>query len=429
MKYDPINPELFKINRKRFIEKMAPNTLAIFHSNDEMPRSGDQFYPFRQNRDLFALSGLDQERSILILYPDCPKPELREVAFVRRTNEHIAVWEGEKLTQEKAREISAIENIIWDDQYENTLETMMIYTDGVYLNSNEHERFSSNVESRDNRLGKELMDKYPMHNYMRAQPLLKELAMVKNQYEVELMKRACEITNKGFRRVLEFVKPGVWEHEIDGEIMRVFLANRASGHAYHPIIASGKNACVLHYNENNRECKEGDLILMDFGAEYANYAADLSRTIPVSGRFTERQRNIYSAVLRTLKKATQLLRPGIALDDYEKEVGKLMTSELLGLGLLSKSDVEDQDPKKPAYKKYFMHGTSHHIGLDVHDLSNRYVPMKAGMVFTCEPGIYIPEENIGVRLENDILVTEGDPVNLMEEIPIEIEEIEELMQK
>lgn len=427
MKYQKINPELFITNRERFQQHMAPKTMAILHSNDEMPRSGDQFFPFRQNPDLFALTGLDQERSVLVLFPDCPKEELREVAFVRRTNEHIAVWEGHKYTKDEATAISGIKNIKWDDEYTSVIETMMIYAEGIYLNSNEHDRFSSDVESRDRRLGKALMAKYPLHNYHRAQPILKDMAMVKNSFEVDLVRHACEITNKGFRRVLEFVKPGVTEYEIEGEILNVFLSNRANGHAYYPIIASGKNACVLHYNENNQECKAGDLMLMDFGAEYANYASDLSRTIPISGTFNDRQKAVYQSVLKVLKSATQLLRPGILLDEYEKEVGKMMTGELIDLGLISKTDVENQDPVKPAYKKYFMHGTSHHLGLDVHDLSNRYEPIKAGMIFTCEPGIYIPEENIGIRLENDILVTDGAPENLMAQIPIEVEEIETLM--
>lgn len=427
MKYEKINPELFITNRERFIKRMAPNTMAIFHSNDEMPRSGDQFFPFRQNPDLFALCGLDQERTVLLLFPDCPKPELREVALVRRTNEHIAIWEGHKYTKEEATATSGITNILWDDQYISTIETMMIYADGVYLNSNEHDRFSSEVESRDRRLGKALMEKYPMHTFHRAQPILKDLAMVKNEYEVSLIQKACDITEKGFRRTLEFVKPGVNEYEIEAEIMHVWLKNRANGHAYSPIIASGGNACVLHYTDNNMECKDGDLILMDFGAEYANYASDLTRTIPVNGRFTDRQKAVYSSVLKVLKEATQLLIPGTLLDEYEKEVGKMMESELLTLGLISQEDIKNQDPKNKAYRKYFMHGTSHHLGLDVHDLSNRYEPIKAGMVFTCEPGIYIPEENLGIRLENDILVTESDPINLMANIPIEIDEIESLM--
>jgi Xaa-Pro aminopeptidase len=427
MKYEAINPELFKINRERFKEKMAPNTMAILHSNDEMPRSGDQFFDFRQNPDLFAMCGLDQERTVLVFFPDCPIKNLREIAFVRRTNEHIAVWEGHKYTKEEARATSGMENIMWDDEYQATIEKLMIHAQGIYLNSNEHDRYSSDVESRDRRMGRQLMNKYPMHNYLRAQPILKDLAMVKNEHEVALVQHACNITNKGFRRVLAFVKPGVTEYEIEAEIMHEFLSNRATGHAYHPIIASGKNACVLHYNENNLPCNDGDLILMDFGAEYANYASDLTRTIPVNGRFTDRQKSVYNSVLKVLKAATQLLRPGTMHDDYEKEVGKMMEVELLSLGLISQADIDGQDPNWPAYKKYFMHGTSHHLGLDVHDLSNRYVPFKAGMIFTCEPGIYIPDENIGIRLENDILVTNGDPINLMADIPIELEEIESLM--
>jgi Xaa-Pro aminopeptidase len=427
MKYDPINKDLFAGNRRRFIEQMAPNTLAIFHSNDEMPRSGDQNFPFRQNPDLFALTGLDQEQTILLLYPDCPKPEFREVAFVRKTNEHIAIWEGHKYTKEEAKTTSGIERILWAEEFSSIIEQVMIYADGVYLNSNEHDRFSSEVPSRDLRMGKALMEKYPFHTYHRAQPILKKMAMIKSDIEVDLVRHACGITKKAFDRVLATVKPGIYEYQIEAEIIHTFIANRSSGHAYSPIIASGANACVLHYTDNDQQCKAGDVILMDFGAEYANYASDLSRSIPVSGRFTDRQRAVYSSVLSVLKSATQLLRPGVLLDDYEKQVGKLMEKELVDLGLITMDDINNQDPAKPAYKKYFMHGTSHHLGLDVHDLNHRYQPIEAGMIFTCEPGIYIPEEGLGIRLENDILVTNGDPVNLMADIPIEIDEIEGAM--
>ena len=427
MKYDPINNDLFARNRQRFVEQMAPNTLAIFHSNDEMPRSGDQNFPFRQNPDLFALTGLDQEQTILLLYPDCPKAELREVAFVRKTNEHIAIWEGHKYTKEEARETSGIKRILWAEEFSGIIEQVMIYADGVYLNSNEHDRFSSEVPSRDLRKGKALMEKYPFHAYHRAQPILKKMAMIKSDIEVDLVRHACGITKKAFDRVLATVKPGIYEYEIEAEIIHTFIANRSSGHAYSPIIASGPNANVLHYTDNDQQCKAGDVILMDFGAEYANYASDLSRSIPVSGRFTDRQKAVYSSVLSVLNSATQLLRPGILLDDYEKQVGKLMEKELVDLGLITMDDIKNQDPARPAYKKYFMHGTSHHLGLDVHDLNHRYQPIEAGMIFTCEPGIYIPEEGLGIRLENDILVTSGDPVNLMADIPIEIDEIEGAM--
>lgn len=427
MRYDPIPSRLFKENRQRFIQQMEPNTLAIFHSNDEMPRSGDQFYPFRQNPDLFALTGLDQEKTILLLYPDCPKEELKEVAFVRETNAHIAVWDGHKYTKKEATETSGIQQIKWSKEFDSVIEQIMIYCDGVYLNSNEHDRFSSEVPSRDLRKGKELMNKYPFHRYHRAQPILKKMAMIKSDLEVDLVKKACGITNKAFRRVLEVTRPGIAEYEIEAEIIKTFIANKSSGHAYSPIVASGKNACVLHYTDNQEICKDGDVMLMDFGAEYANYASDLSRSIPINGRYSDRQKNVYNSVLKVLKEATQLLRPGILLDEYEKEVGKMMEKELVGLGLLDQNDVDRQDPKKPAYKKFFMHGTSHHLGLDVHDLNHRYEPITEGMIFTCEPGIYIPDENLGIRLENDILVTDGDPINLMADIPLEIEEIEDLM--
>jgi Xaa-Pro aminopeptidase len=427
MRYQPINPELFKLNRRRFTRKMLPDSIAIFHSNDLMPRNGDTFHPFRQNSDLFYLSGLDQEETVVVLFPDCVKEGFQEIAFIKRTDEFIAIWEGEKLTKEKATAISGIRKVYWLDQMDNILNELILLSKRIYVNPNENDRFNSAVEDRNLRFAKALQQRYPLHKYHRSQPILKKLAMIKSPLEVEIMQKAINITGDAFKRVLEFVQPGVMEYEVEAEITHQFIRNGANGHAYEPIVASGSNSCILHYVKNNQKCKEGDLLLMDFGAEYANYAADLSRTIPVSGQFTDRQRKVYDAVLSVMKGAKELLVPGTILEDYHKEVGKMMESALLDLKLLTPSDVEKQDPSYPAYKKYFMHGTSHHLGLDVHDLANRYDPIQAGMVFTCEPGIYIREEGIGIRLENDILVTDAGPVDLMANIPIEAEEIEELM--
>ena len=427
MKYETIPSSLFEMNRKRFMRKMQPDSIAIFQSNDLMPRSGDTFHPFRQNSGLFYLSGLDQEECALILFPDCIKEGFQEVLFIKRTNETIAIWEGEKYTKEKATAISGVEQVFWLDEMPDILHELILLSKRIYLNLNEHDRFSTPVPSKDLRFAKQLQETYPLHKYHRAQPILKKLAMVKSPIEVALIKHAVQLTGQAFQRVLAFTQPGRKEYEIEAEIIHEFIRKGANGHAYEPIIASGKNSCVLHYVQNNQVCQDGDLLLLDFGAEYANYAADLSRTIPVNGQFSPRQRSVYEAVLRTLKSAQQLLVPGTTMEEYHKEVGHMMESELLSLGLLDKTDIKNQHPKRPAYKKYFMHGTSHHLGLDVHDLSNRYVPIQAGMVFTCEPGIYIREENIGIRLENDILVTDDGPIDLMSEIPIEVEEIEEYM--
>ncbi len=427
MLYDTINPELFKLNRKRFMRKMLPDSIAIFHSNDLMPRNGDGYFPFRQNSDLLYLSGLDQEETVVVLFPDCPKEGYSEVAFIKKTSERIAQWEGEKLSIEQAKEIAGIAKVFWLDEMDSILTEMILLAKRIYLNLPENPRFQQPVPSRDARFAKELKEKYPLHKYHRSQPMLKQLRMIKSGLEIDVMQQAINITNKAFHRVLEFVHPGVMEYEIEAEISRVFLRNRAKHHAYEPIIASGKNACVLHYIANDKPCKDGDLILMDFGAEYGNYAADLSRTIPANGQFTQRQAAVYNAVLRVMKAATEMLVPGITLEEYNKEVGLLMQSELLDLKLIDKTDIKNQDPEWPAYKTYFMHGTSHHLGLDVHDASHKEAPFQSGMVFTCEPGIYIPEESIGVRIENDILITDHQPLDLMRDIPREIEEIEELM--
>jgi len=428
MKYQPLSPDLFQLNRKRFVREMKASSIAVFNSNDMMPRSGDQFYPFRQSAGLYYLCGIDQEETLLLLFPDCPKEGFKELLLIKRTNEHIAVWDGHKYTKEEARAASGIEKVLFLDEADVILHELFLLAENVYVNLNENDKFITEVETRELRYTRLLKQKYPAHTYLRAQPIMKKLQMIKSQHEIDAIQHAVNITGDAFRRVCEFVKPGIWEHEVEAEIIHEFIRRRCTGHAYEPIIATGKNACVLHYTENNKQCKDGDVLLMDFGCEYANYAADLTRSIPVSGMFTERQKAVYNAVLRVMKEAKALLVPGNTIDELNKEVGKMMESELLDLGLISRDEVANQSKDKPAYKKYFMHGTSHHLGLDVHDLCLRYEPFRAGMIFTCEPGIYIPEENLGIRLENDILITDDGPVDLFANIPIEVEEIEAMMQ-
>ncbi len=407
---------------------MQSNSLAVFNSNDIYPVSADSTLPFAQHRDIFYLSGVDQEESILVLFPDCPNPKNREILFLKETNEHIAVWEGEKLTKEKAFETSGIKTVYWLQDIDKVMFELMTQSETLYINTNEHYRASVETETREDRFTKWLKDKYPAHNVAKSNSILQRLRSVKDQIELDLMQNACDITEKGVRRVLDYVKPGVWEYNIEAEFMHEFLNNRSKGFAYTPIIAAGNNANVLHYIENNQQCKAGDLILMDVGAEYANYSSDLTRTIPVSGKFTDRQKAVYNAVNRVKNDATKLLVPGTLWAEYHVEVGKLMTSELLGLGLIDKADVQNENPDWPAYKKYFMHGTSHHIGLDTHDYGLLHEPMQANQVFTVEPGIYIPDEGFGIRLEDDVVVQEtGAPFNLMRNIPIEAEEIEDIM--
>ena len=408
--------------------QMQPNSLAVFNSNDIYPVSADSTLPFEQHRDIFYLSGVDQEESILVLFPDCPKAQYREMLFLKETNEHIAVWEGEKLTKEAAFKTAGIKTVFWLQDVEKIFAELMTYASTVYVNTNEHYRAAVVTETREDRFTKWWKNKYPAHNVAKSNPILQRLRSVKDPIEIALMQQACDITNKGFRRVLEFVKPGVWEYEIEAEYMHEFLRNRSKKFAYTPIIASGNNANVLHYIENNQQCKDGDLILMDVGAEYANYASDMTRTIPVNGRFTNRQKSVYNAVLKVKDEATKMLTPGTLWAQYHVEVGKLMTSELLGLGLLDKADIKNENPDWPAYKKYFMHGTSHHIGLDTHDYGLLHEPMQEQMVFTVEPGIYLPDEGFGIRLEDDVVIQKsGEPFNLMRDIPITIAEIEDLM--
>ncbi|WP_353779137.1 aminopeptidase P N-terminal domain-containing protein [Winogradskyella sp. 3972H.M.0a.05] len=428
MKYDLIDRQLFIKNRNNFAAQMQPNSLAVFNSNDIYPVSADSTMPFEQHRDIFYLSGVDQEESILVIFPDCPKEKHREILFLKETNEHIAVWEGEKLTKEAAFKTSGIKTVYWLQDMEKIMFELMTQCDTVYINTNEHYRANVETETREDRYTKWLKEKYPAHRVAKSNPILQRLRSVKDPIELALMQKACDITEKGFRRILSFVKPGVWEYNIEAEYMHEFLNNRSKGFAYTPIVASGNNANVLHYIENNNQCKAGDLLLMDVGAEYANFSSDMSRTIPVSGRFTDRQRAVYNAVNRVKDEATKMLVPGAFWEQYHVEVGKLMTSELLGLGLLDKADVQNENPDWPAYKKYFMHGTSHHIGLDTHDYGLLHEPMQANMVFTVEPGIYIPDEGFGIRLEDDVVIQDsGEPFNLMKNIPIEADEIEDLM--
>jgi Xaa-Pro aminopeptidase len=428
MKYHSIQRDLFIKNRKNFAAKMLPSSLAIFNSNDIYPISADSTMPFQQHRDIYYLSGVDQEESVLVLFPDCPNKNHRELLFLKETNDHIAVWEGEKLTKLRAFEVSGIKTVYWLKDLNKVMAELMAQSDTVHINTNEHYRASTETETREDRFTKWLLKKYPAHKVEKSNPILQRLRSIKDPIELDLLQKACNITEKGMRRVLKFVKPGVSEYEIEAEFIHEFLRNRSKGFAYTPIIASGNNANVLHYIENNQLCKDGDLILLDVGAEYANYSSDMTRTIPVNGRYSKRQKEVYNAVNRVKNNATKMLTPGTIWEDYHKEVGKLMTTELLDLGLIDKADVQNEDPNWPAYKKYFMHGTSHHMGLDTHDYGLLWEPMKANMVFTVEPGIYIPEEGFGIRLEDDVVIQEnGAPLNLMKNIPIEVEEIEDIM--
>ncbi|MGN7513540.1 MAG: aminopeptidase P family protein [Allomuricauda sp.] len=428
MKYAQIDSNLFVKNRKKFTAQMRPKSIAVFNSNDIYPIGADSTLPFEQDRDIFYLSGADQEETILLLFPDAMDPKHREILFVRETNDHIAVWEGAKLTKEKATEVSGIDTVYWLTDFDKVFFDLMTEADTIYFNTNEHYRQAVETQTREDRFIEKCKKEYPAHQWAKSNPILQNIRGVKEPEEIELMQTACDITEKGFRRILEFVKPGVWEHEIEAEFLHEFIRNRSKGFAYSPIIASGNNANVLHYLENNQQVQDGDMILLDLAAEYANYSSDMTRTIPANGKFTDRQKEVYKAVLRVKDEATKMLVPGTIWAEYHKEVGKLMTSELIGLSLLDKADVQNENPDWPAYKKYFMHGTSHHIGLNTHDYGELKKPMKANMVFTVEPGIYIPAEGMGIRLEDDVVIQEkGEPFNLMRNIPIEIDEIEELM--
>jgi Xaa-Pro aminopeptidase len=429
MRYKPFPADLFIKNRSKLITELPPKAIAIISSNDIMPTNADGSMGFKQQTDLFYLSGLDQEETILLIYPDAPEAHLREIAFVRETSELISIWEGHKYTKEEATAISGIKNVQWTSNFEAILKTLIYSAESIYMLDNEHMRNSSLVETQNDRLVKELKNKYPLHLIGRLAPILNTLRMTKEEAEIKALQTAIDITEKGFRRILNFTKPGVWENEIEAEFIHEFIKLRSGGFAYTPIIASGSNACVLHYIENERICQDGDLLLLDVGACYGNYNADMTRTIPVNGKFSPRQRQVYQAVHAVLNFATDLMRPGIFWVDYQKEVERFMESQLIELGLFTRQDVENQDPSNPLFKKYFMHGVAHHLGLDVHDVWDKYKPFAAGMVLTCEPGIYIREEGIGIRLENNLLITDGPAINLMANIPINIDEIEALMSK
>jgi Xaa-Pro aminopeptidase len=429
MKHLPINPELFKTNRQRFVERMKPNSIAIFVSNDEVPRNGDAIYTFHQNSDLYWLSGIMQEDSMVILFPDNPDPKYREVLVLVRPNEMKEKWDGKRLRREEATTISGISTIVWLDSLDAVLQPWVHLADNIYLDTNENDRKASLVRTRDYRFVDEMKERYPLHQYERAAKLMKELRGIKTSHEIDVVKKAIEITGKTFERVMKFVKPGVMEYEVEAEIVHSFLSQRASGEAYGSIIASGDRARTLHYVSNNEECKDGELLLMDFGALYGGYAADLTRTIPVNGKFTARQKEVYNACLHLHNYAKSLLKPGITIVDYTEKVGEEATKQFLKIGLLKEEEVKNEDPENRAYRRYLYHGISHHLGIDVHDLGTRTAPIQAGMLFTVEPGIYIEEEGMGIRIENNIWVTENGNIDLFEGIPITVEEIEAAMKR
>lgn len=429
MKYLPLNPSIFGQNRERFISKMKPNSIAIFVSNDEVPSNGDAIYTFKQNTDLYWLSGVEQEDSMVILFPDNPDPKYREVLVLVRPNELKEKWDGKRLRVKEAQAISGIQTIVWLDSLDGLLQPWVHLADNIYLDSNENDRKSNLVRSRDYRFIDEMRSRYPLHEYLRAAKIMKEVRAIKTAEEVEVIQRAIDITDNTFRRLLKFVKPGVMEYEIEAEIFHSFMSQRSAGPAYGSIIASGDRARTLHYVSNNQECKDGEMLLMDFGAEYGGYCADLTRTIPVNGKFTRRQKTVYNACLHLHNYAKSILKPGISILDYTDKVGEEATQQFLKIGLLRKSDVKNEDPENRAYRKYLYHGISHHLGLDVHDLGTRTAPIKAGMVFTIEPGIYIEEEQMGVRIENNFWITRNGNKDLMKNIPITVEEIESLMKR
>ena len=429
MRFDKIDNKLYINNRKNYLDKVNQNSTSVFVSNEFMPTNADETLHFVQNTNLLYLTGIDQEETFLILAPNFPDKKMREILFIKETSEEISIWEGNKLTKKEAQEISGIKTVMWNNNFENILNLILAESNEIYLDKNEHIRSSTKIQTPQDRFILDIQRRYSSYKIKRSYPILSDLRMIKNKTEINLIQKACEITEKGFRRILGYVQPDIWEFDIEAEFIHDFIKNRSKGFAYQPIIATGINACSLHYNENKTQCKSGELILMDVAAEYANYKSDMTRTIPVNGKFTNRQLEIYNAVLNVKNEATNILRPGISINDYHKEVGKIMESELIKIKLIDKVDVKNQDPKNPLFKKYFMHGTSHHIGLDVHDVGNFYVDLKPGNVFTVEPGIYIREEKIGVRLEDNILIGDNDNINLMENIPILPDEIEDIMNK
>ncbi len=427
MRYQPIPARMYVDNRARLVQMMKPDSMAIILSNDEMPRTGDQTFLYRQNSDMFYLTGLDQEKCILTLCPGHPVESLREILFTVKTSDLMVIWNGYKYTLEDVKEVSGIKNVKWLDDYEYTVRDQLTRVQTVYLDQNEYPKFITEVPVKDIRFAEKMRREYPAHSYERLAPMITGMRRVKEPEEIAQMQKACEVTEAGFRRILGFVKPGVLEYEVEAEFTHEF-ARKGCGHAYSPIVASGKNACVLHYISNDQPCRDGELLLLDIGAEYGNYCADMSRTIPVNGKFTPRQRQVYDAVLRLLKFGMSTLKPGVTNEKWHAEVCRQMEKELIGLGLITEDQVKNQDPSGPAFFKYYMHGTGHFLGLDVHDVGSRQDVFTKGMVMTCEPGIYIPEEGIGIRLENDVMVDEV-PVNLMAHIPVEPDEIEALMQR
>ena len=426
-RYKLLPKELYIQSRQKLAAKLKPGSIAIFNSNDVMPTSADGTMAFKQATDIFYLAGVDQEESVLMMFPDSFHENHREILFLKETSDEIAIWEGAKLDKEQAFQVSGVRTVYWLNQLPKILHSMMSEVKNVYLNNNEHTRASVEVETREARFCKWMREEYPHYNYERSAPLLHQVRSVKEQDEVDQLQRASDITKAGFDRICKFVKPGVTEYEIEAEFMHEFLRRGSRGFAYTPIIASGFNACVLHYIENSATCESGDVILMDVGAEYGNYASDMTRCVPVSGQFSDRQRAVYNSVLSVMRDSMKLLRPGVFLHEYHKQVGELMTEQLINLGLITMDDVRNQDPGWPAYKKYFMHGTSHFMGLDVHDVGLWHEPIQTGNVFTCEPGIYIREENLGIRLENDIVITDSGFHDLMGEIPLDAEAIEDAM--
>jgi len=429
MKYSKIDPRLFVKNRQRFSKQLKPNSIAVFNSNDFMPTSADGTHPFVQQTDLFYLTGIDQEETVLVVCPGASEKKQKEILFIKETNEQIAIWEGQKHSKAAAQDISGIKTVYWTSELEGILRPLIFQSENIYLNTNEHLRAAATVESRDMRFLKWCRQVFPLHHYERLAPIMHDLRAVKSPPEIQLIKEACAITGKAFRRLLGFIRPGVWEYEVEAEIVHEFMRNRSRGPAFETIVASGTDSCTLHYVKNDKQCKSGDLMLIDFGAEYANYAADVTRTVPVSGEFSKRQKEVYNAVLKIQKAAIQMLKPGNSLEALQEKVAKLVEAELIRLGVLKRSDIKNQPKDSPLYKKFFPHGTSHHLGLDVHDYGDKYRKLEPGMVFTCEPGIYIRDESIGVRIENDILITRKGPVDLTEGIPREVEEIEDLMNK
>ncbi len=427
MNNNNIDNNLFIRNRKNFSERLAKNSMAVFCANEEMPRNGDQFYPYRQQSDFFYLTGIDRDCAYLIIYPDHPNPEMREILFVEPYSENKVIWRGEMIDAKEAAEISGAKNVMYSDKFESVLQDLALSCETIYLNTYEYPRYECPVVTIQQRFLNDIKAKFPLHKFERSAPILNKLRMIKSQEEIEITKQACDITAKAFRRCLETVRPNLYENQIQAEIEYTFKYNGANGNAYHPIVAAGKNACCLHYSANNKILKDGDLILFDIGCEYKNYSSDLSRTIPINGKFTPRQRDCYNAVLRVMKEITKLYKVGGTIDEVNKVTYQLMEKEMIKLGLFTEEDVKNQDPQSPLYRKYLMHGMSHHIGLDVHDSVDKYEPFKSGMILTCEPGLYIREEGIGIRIENDLLITEGEPVNLFEGLPIEVEEIEFIM--